>query len=383
VLTIAPSAGRPPRGASTQEAFGRVLTELARERGVGDRIVTSAPDVSVSTNLGGWINRAGVFGPSNDPEPDAAGEVLRWRVSPAGRHVELGISEMNLFLLLSQLGLTEELMGELLLPVGTVYDPFVCRGLDALIYALYSGARFVLAGTPSGISLSREGGAHQSTITPSIGLELPGLTYAEPAYAAEVDWLLRDGLERVARRERSLYLRLSTKPVDQLPFEALVELRGGEAVRADVVAGAYWLRGAPDADVTIAVCGALVPEVLDAADQLSDEEGVAAAVLALPSPDRVYREWRAARVAPLADGRTARPVSHLERLFEGRPRVPLVSVIDGASHSLAFLGSALGMPQVTLGVDEFGQSGSLADVYDAHDVSADAVASAAIAALVG
>ncbi len=383
VLTVAPSADRPPRGASTQEAFGRVLTGLARERGVGERIVTTAPDVSVSTNLGGWINRAGVFGPEGEPDVEVDGEALRWRVGPSGRHVELGISEMNLFLLLSQLGLTEELMGELLLPVGTVYDPFVCRGLDALIYGLYSGARFVLAGTPSGISLSREGGAHQSTITPSIGLELPGITYAEPAFAAEVDWLLRDGLERVARRERSLYLRLSTKPIDQLPFEALVALRGADAVREDVVAGAYWLRGSPDADVTIAVCGALVPEALAAADQLREDEGVTAAVLALPSPDRVYREWRAASTAPLADGRAARPESHLELLFAGRPAVPLVSVIDGASHSLAFLGSALGVRQVALGVDEFGQSGSLADVYDAHDVSADAIASAAIAAMVG
>ena len=186
VVTVAPSADRPPRGASTQEAFGRVLTGLARERGVGERIVTTAPDVSVSTSLGGWINRSGVFGPDGEPDVEVDGEALRWRVGRSGRHVELGISEMNLFLLLSQLGLTDELMGELLLPVGTVYDPFVCRGLDALIYGLYSGARFVLAGTPSGISLSREGGAHQSTITPSIGLELPGITYAEPAFAAEV-----------------------------------------------------------------------------------------------------------------------------------------------------------------------------------------------------
>ena len=383
VVTVAPSADRPPRGASTQEAFGRVLTGLAREREVGERIVTSAPDVSVSTSLGGWINRSGVFGPDGEPDVEVDGQALRWRVGRSGRHVELGISEMNLFLLLSQLGLTDELMGELLLPVGTVYDPFVCRGLDALIYGLYSGARFVLAGTPSGISLSREGGAHQSTITPSIGLELPGITYAEPAFAAEVDWLLRDGLQRVARRERSLYLRLSTKPIDQLPFEALIELRGAEAVRGDVVAGAYWLRGSPGADVTIAVCGALVPEALAAADQLQEDDDVTAAVLALPSPDRVYREWRAARTAPLANGRTARPESHLELLFAGRAAVPLVSVIDGASHSLAFLGSALGVRQVALGVDEFGQSGSLADVYDAHDVSADAIAGAAIAAMVG
>ena len=379
-VAVAPSSPSPPRARSTQGAFGRVLVELAREQGVGERVVTAAPDVSVSTNLGGWINRAGVFGPEGEPDVEVDGEALRWRVGPSGRHVELGISEMNLFLLLSQLGLTEELMGELLLPVGTVYDPFVCRGLDALIYGLYSGARFVLAGTPSGISLSREGGAHQSTVTPSLGMELPGITYAEPAYAAEVDWLLRDGLRRLGEDDgESLYLRLSTKPADQAPFEELLERRGAEQLRADVVAGGYVLREpAPGADqVALAVCGALVDEALAAAAQLAEEEGIEAWVFNLTSPDRLYREWRASRLAPIADARRPAATSHLERLLSQLPAgTPIVSVIDGASHSLAFLGGAAGTRQVTLGVDAFGQSGGLDEVYDAYEVSADAISEA-------
>ena len=108
---------------------------------------------------------------------------------------------MNLFLLLGQLGLSYELQDVQLLPVGTVYDPFVCRGLDALIYGTYSGARFVIAGTPSGVSLSREGGAHQSAITASIGAELPGLAYWEPCFALEVEWVLLESIRRMADRE--------------------------------------------------------------------------------------------------------------------------------------------------------------------------------------
>ena len=189
------------RAVSTQETFGRVLTALADEPEVGRRLVTTSPDVSVSTNLGGWINKMGVFSAEEQPDYLGDGRLLRWQQSPDGQHIELGISEMNLFLMLHALGLGHELHGEHLLPVGTVYDPFVCRGLDALIYGLYNGARFVVAGTPAGVTLAPEGGAHQSTITASIGMELPGITLVEPAYAQALDWLLCDGL-RATRRDR-------------------------------------------------------------------------------------------------------------------------------------------------------------------------------------
>src|SRR5215216_5505562 len=246
VLPIPDATNVPAVGtSSTQESFGRVLTRLGDVPGVAERIVTPSPDVSVSTNLGGWINKVGVFAPAVAVDFLGEDRLLRWRQSPAGQHIELGISEMNLFLLLQALGLGHELHGHHVLPIGTVYDPFVCRGLDAFIYGLYSGARFVVVGTPAGITLAPEGGAHQSTITPSIGLELPALTYAEPAYARALDWLLCDGLAALARPAGgSLYLRLSTRPIEQAPFSAAADRLGAERLRADVLAGGYRLREA-------------------------------------------------------------------------------------------------------------------------------------------
>src|SRR6056297_3624898 len=208
-------------------------------------MVTTSPDVSVSTNLGGWINKMGVFAPEERPDYLGSDRLLRWQQNTAGRHVELGISEMNLFLALHAFGLGHELHGQHLLPIGTVYDPFVCRGLDALIHALYNDARFVVVGTPAGVTLAPEGGAHQSTITPSIGLGLPGLSYCEPAYAQAVDWLLCDGLAGLARPDgSSLYLRLSTRPLDQAPFAAAAERLGDDELRRQVLAGGYVLREA-------------------------------------------------------------------------------------------------------------------------------------------
>jgi pyruvate dehydrogenase E1 component len=299
--------------------------------------------------------------------------------------VELGISEMNLFLAIGQLGMTRDYQREQLFPIGTVYDPFVCRGLDALIYGLYSGSRFIVLGTPSGISLSREGGAHQSTVTPGLGMELPGLVYAEPTYGRELEWLLLDAMRELQEPDgRATYLRLSTKPVDQAPFAELIERRGEEAVRADVLAGGFWLRE-PDSSgdtVVLATCGAMTPEVLRAADLLEQDEGVSAGVLCLSSPDRLYEDWRRRRLVHLRDLTATREESHLERLVPAALRTaPIVTVIDGASHALAFLGSCLGARAVPLGVDSFGQVGSLAALYEAYDLSPEAVATAALIAL--
>jgi pyruvate dehydrogenase E1 component len=377
-------SARDPASVSTQAAFGQTLLALSRVEGVGERLVTVAPDVSVSTNLGGFINKTGIWGHDEEPVYDLMEDsTLKWRVDPRGQHIEMGIAEMNLVLLLGQLGLSWDFQRERLFPVGTVYDPFVMRALEGIVYSTYSGSRFVIVGTPSGISLSREGGAHQSINTPGIGIETPGLGYAEPCFARELEWLLLDGLRRMQEPDgEALYLRLSTKPIDQAPFARAAERVGEERLRADVVAGGFRLREAgPGEDrVLIATCGAVVPEALAAAERLADEEGVEATVLCLSSPSRLYRDWQTCRTEPVR-GRPAR-ASHLERLLADDERgVPVVTVVDGASHALAFVGAALGARTVALGVERFGQTGSQAELYEEYEIGPDAIVTACLAAL--
>ncbi|MCP3857896.1 MAG: pyruvate dehydrogenase [Actinomycetia bacterium] len=381
------SSGPMPlvRPTSTQEAFGRVLTNLADIDEVRPRLVTTSPDVSLSTNLGGFINKRGVFAPDDGDDHGGGERLLRWAPSPEGQHIELGISEMNLFLLLGQLGMAHEHHGEMLLPVGTVYDPFVLRGLDAFVYSLYNGSRFVVAGTPSGVTLAPEGGAHQSTITPSVGLELPGVCYCEPAFAPEVDWLLCDGLDALGRPDgESLYLRLSTRPIDQAPFVDLVDRVGDEQLRADVLAGGYRLLEPPsegDGAVTLVATGAMVPEAVEAAAQLADE-GVDAGVVVVTSADRIYRGWQGGIRAAVGHGSTRVDENHLDRLvpIEERDR-PIVSVHDGSSHTLAWLGTALGCRQYPLGVERFGESGTIADLHELTGISAGHIVSTALLAV--
>jgi pyruvate dehydrogenase E1 component len=357
-----------PAEISTQEAFGRVLGALGRMP-VADGIVTVSADVAVTTHLAGWINRKGVWFPGTKPRfTTDVPQAVQWREGPRGQHIELGIAEHTLFLLLGALGLTRELGGETLLPIGTLYDPFVSRGLDALYHALYSGARFVVVATPSGVSLAPEGGAHQSVITPGIGIALPDLTYFEPTFAREVEWILLAALDGIARREgESLYLRLSTRPVDQRLAPS-----ASEAYRGDVLAGGYRLvdaRGERGWDpgsnaVSIFATGVAVPEAVEASRRLR-EDGVLASVFVATSPDRLYRGLR-------------QPRPHLHRLVGADEEdVPIVSVLDGHSHALAFLGGALAVPQTALGVDEFGQSGTRADLYRHYGIDAAAIARAA------
>jgi pyruvate dehydrogenase E1 component len=355
---------------STQEAFGRVLGSLARLP-VADRIVTVSADVAVTTHLAGWINRRGVYFP--EKRPDYFGDrgipqAVRWRESPGGQHFELGIAEHNLFLLLTALGLAEDLSGEPLLALGTLYDPFVARGLDALLHALYSGARFVVAATPSGVTLSPEGGAHQSVVTPSLGIALPHCTYWEPPFAQDTEWILLEGLRRIAAGTgQSLYLRLSTRPIKQ-------ELRGSGVERAQVLEGGYRLvdRGRPD--VTIWAPGVMLPEAI-AAGELLEAAGIAANVFAITSPDLLYRGFAAAR-------KTGEATSYLERLVrDDEAPAPVVTVLDGHSHALGFIGSALGTIQLPLGVDDFGQSGAREALYRHYGIDAESIARGARALL--
>ncbi|MET7971164.1 pyruvate dehydrogenase [Micromonospora sp. NPDC005305] len=381
---------------STQEVFGRVLVDLARDPKVAPYLVTTAPDVATSTNLAGFINKTGVFAPT-EQRSWTEDRMLRWTETPAGQHIELGISEMNLFLLLGQLGLSWDLSGQPLLPVGTVYDPFVLRGLDAFLYGTYSGSRFVVAGTPSGITLAPEGGAHQSTITASVGLELPGVTFCEPAYAGSLDWLLCDALGQIAggaapaataapAEDGAYYFRLSTRPVDQAPFEAARARIGDAVLRRQVVAGAYRLVDAHEAyphladapAVQLAASGAVLPEVLAAAAELA-EEGVAAHVVDVTSLDRLYRAWQRTLRQGVRTATVPSVPGALRSAFADR--VPVVTVHDAASHAMAWLGSALGAPAVPLGVDEFGQSGSVGELYELHDLLPGSIVNAALAAL--
>jgi pyruvate dehydrogenase E1 component len=369
--------GRTPSGtATTQAALGRVLLDLTREAPeAARRLVTVSPDVSSSTNLGGWVNKVGVWSSSErvDWFADDSETILHWREKPSGQHIELGIAETNLVGLLGELGATWSRWGQPLLPIGVLYDPFVERALEPWSFGIYAGGQSILVGTPSGISLAPEGGAHQSIKTPSIGLEQPGCVSYEPAFAIDVEWALLASLARLGRPDgSSAYLRLSTRPVEQALAAVPTDPAARERRRRQVVAGGYLLRRPADTPrVTIAAMGALVPEALAAAERLS-ELGVEADVLCVTSPDLLFRAVQARR------GRGGADSWILDQVLPEHRAAPLVTVLDGHPHTLTFLATVNRVPTTSLGVTAFGQSGDLADVYAHHGIDTDSIIAAAL-----
>ncbi len=375
--------------ASTQTGFGQIMNEIARsDSALAARIVSMSPDVTVSTNLGPWVNRRGLFARESMADifrDERIVSAQRWEFGPTGQHVELGIAEMNLFLSLAAFGLSHSLFGARLLPVGTLYDPFIARGLDALNYAAYQDARFILIGTPSGITLAPEGGAHQSIGTPLIGMAQDGLAAFEPSFVDELAVILawafaymqRDG--EGERNERnwlrdetggSVYLRLSTRAIEQPKREM------SEALARDIVDGAYWLREpGPNPEIVVAFSGAVAPEAIEAVGLMAEDRRDVG-LLAVTSADRLNAGWTAA--ARARERGLVHAQSHVERLFAAIPHYcGIVTVTDAHPATLGWLGAVAGHRVRPLGVEHFGQTGTIADLYRHHGIDANAIVSAA------
>jgi pyruvate dehydrogenase E1 component len=370
--------GRSHQGtASTQQAFGRFFVDLGRQAPeVAERVVTVSPDVGTSTNLGGWINHAGIWNPSErvDWFADDTNTLVHWREGHQGRHIELGIAEMNMVGLLGELGATWSRDGQPLLPIGTLYDPFVNRALEPWSFGIYAGGQSILVGTPSGISLAPEGGAHQSIVTPSVGIEQPGCVAWEPAFGQDFEWALCAALSRLGRPDgESAYFRLSTRPIEQALAAVPTEPEAREARRRGALAGGYLLRAAGEAPprVTLAAMGVTVPEACAAHDELS-AAGIAADLVVLTSADLVHRALRARQ------GLAAGDDAILDALFPPERAAPIVSVLDGHPHTLSFLSAIRGQPIASLGVEAFGQSGDVDDLYRAYGISPETIVGAAI-----
>ncbi|MGW1743979.1 transketolase-like TK C-terminal-containing protein [Nocardia sp. NPDC001965] len=375
-ITIPADFGRTPKGTSTtQAALGRVLLDLTRAApDAAQRVVTVSPDVSSTTNLGGWVNKMGVWSPDERHNwfADDAETIMHWNERPSGQHMELGIAETNLVGLIGELGATWSRWGQPLFPIGVLYDPFVERALEPWSYGIYAGGQSILVGTPSGVTLAAEGGAHQSIKTPSIGLEQPGCVSYDLAFAIDVEWTLLASLARMGRPDgTSAYLRLSTRPVDQTLADVPTDPAARERRRRQVVAGGYPLMRRAGAQLTIVAMGALISEALAAAERL-EQTGVPADVVCITSPGLLFEALQARH------GRNAGESWILDQLFPSDRATPMITVLDGHPHTLAFLAGINRVRSTALGVSKFGQVGSLEDVYRYHGVDTDSIVRAAL-----
>ena len=367
------------KSSNTQEVFGRIINEIGKEESnLSKRIVTFSPDVTISTSLGGWVNQKQIYNRVKRTDifhDEKVVSAQKWHVSPEGQHFELGIAENNLFLALGAAGLSKKMFGSSLIPIGTIYDTFISRGLDALNYAVYQDARFLLVATPSGISLGPEGGAHQSIITPLIGIGQPNLLMFEPTYADELEIILRYSFSYMQEENgSSVYIRLSTRNIDQ------IERKLDSSNEEDILSGGYWLeKPSKKSDVIIVFSGVMAPEVLEAAEIMKEDE-LNISILSVTSNDRLYKNWKQTHKDRSLGVNNK---SRIEELFENTNRESvIISVNDAHSSSLTWIGGALGKKIISLGVDEFGQSGNLKDLYKHYSLDAEAIVDACAQVLI-
>ena len=328
-----------------------------------------------STNLGGFINKTGVWGPDEEPVYDAMEDSpLKWRVGPRGQHIEMGIAEMNLVLLLGQLGLSWDFQRERLFPIGTLYDPFVMRALEGIVYSTYSGLalRPRRARRPGSRSRARAAPTSRSR-PPGSGSRRPGSRMPSRATRASSSGCSSTRSRACRHPEgEALYLRLSTTPIDQAPFAAAVEpARRGAAARGRrrrrLPAARAGRERRPRAARTL---------------RRDRPRGARGGERCSPRRRGSRRPCSASRrrTGSTATGRRAalrrceasrsRPRTSRALLTPDERGLPVVTVIDGASHALSFVGSALGVRCVPLGVDRFGQTGSQPEVYAEYGIDA-------------
>jgi pyruvate dehydrogenase E1 component len=140
----------------------------------------------------------------------------------------------------------------------------------------------------------------------------------------------------------------------------------------NVLAGAYWLKPpGPACDIVIAAMGAMMPEALEAHGIIL-EDCPDAGVLAITSPDQLHQDWLATERRGVPDQ------AHLARLFASIPNgTGIVTLADAHPATLSWIGATLGRPVAPLGVEGFGQSADLPDLYQALSLDAEAILDAA------
>ncbi len=226
--------------------------------------------MTVSTNLGPWVNRRGIFDrhTRNDVFRDAklASRAALGHVAARASTSNWASPSRTCSCCWAAAGLAHALTGARLLPVGTVYDPFVNRGLDALIYACYQDARFLLVSTPSGLTLAPEGGQHQSVNTPLIGMAADRLASFEPAHVDELGILLRHAFAHMQAPGRVRGVAAAVHPATGAAGpRAWTPPRSSPA--------AHWVvPPAPGARIALAYQGPVAPEATAAFAELRAEE---------------------------------------------------------------------------------------------------------------
>ena len=349
--------GSGKRAVSTTMSFVRMLSALARDKAIGERVVPIVPDEARTFGMEGMFRQLGIYSSGGQLyEPEDHGEIASYRESVNGQVLEEGINEAGAFAAWLAAATSYSTHRHTLIPFYIFYSMFGFQRVGDLAWAAGDSQTrgFLIGATAGRTTLNGEGLQHQDGHSHVLASTIPNCVAYDPCYAYELAVIVHDGLRRMyAERERVFYYVTVMN-------ENYVQPAMPEGVSEDILKGMYRLRtcGAFDAAqprrVRLLGSGVILREVLEAAERLQTDYDVASEVWSVTSFSELAREGAdVERWNLLHPGEEPRRC-HAACCLDGD--VPVVASSDYVRAQAESIRGLFDAPYRVLGTDGFGRS---------------------------
>ncbi len=369
--------GTEGREVSNTMAFVRILATILRDKALGERVVPIVADESRTFGMEGMFRQLGIFSQTGQLYvPEDAEQMMFYKEDRKGQILQEGISEAGAISSWIAAGTSYANHGVAMLPVYVFYSMFGFQRVGDLIWAAGdSRARgFLIGGTSGRTTLNGEGLQHEDGHSHLMASALPNCIAFDPTYAYEVAVIMQDGLRRMVAEEEDVFFYIT------LTNENYAHPAMPEGAREGILRGLHPVREASEPEVQLLGAGAILNEVVAAADLLREDFGVEAGVWSVTSFSELARDGMAVerrnRLAPSGEPQT----SWVEGCL-GDHGGPVVAASDYVRAVAEQIRPYVPGHLTVLGTDGFGRSDSRAGLRGFFEVDRHHVAQAALHAL--
>ena len=367
---------------STTMAFVRLLGNLMKDPQLGARIVPIVADEARTFGMANLFKQVGIYSSVGQKyEPEDIGSVLSYREAMDGQILEEGISEAGAIASWTAAATSYSVHGLAMLPFYIYYSMFGFQRVgDAIWAAADQRARGFLLGATSGrTTLGGEGFQHQDGTSHLVAATIPNCKAYDPAFACEMAVIVDQGMREMMVEQKDVFYYITLMNENY----AQPDLKTG--TEAEILQGMYLLADnrstlpKAKAEVTLLGSGAILREVMQAADLLA-KEGIASQVFSVTSWSELARNGQACEQAALADGKTLTPFVTAQLSNTHGPVIAATDYVRAVAESVrAYLPP--NRRYIALGTDGFGRSDTRAELRHFFQVDAQHIAKAARVAL--
>ncbi len=367
---------------STTMAAIRMLGSLLRDKTLGPRIVPIVADEARTFGMASLFRQIGIYSPVGQLyEPEDASSMLSYRESQSGQLLEEGINEAGALSSWVAAATSYSVHSLPMLPFYVYYSMFGFQRVGDLIWAAADqrSRGFLLGATAGKTTLGGEGLQHQDGTSHVIAATVPNCRAYDPAFAYELAVIMDYGMRRMMEEQADEFYYVT------LMNENYAQPSMTEGIEEHIVKGMYRFGTRGDvgaaAKVRLLGSGAILPEVIAAADLLSEHFGIASEIFSVTSFAELARDARAAERDSRLNPRQAIRKSHLD-VSLGDGSAPIIAATDYARAYPQLIASFIRGRFLALGTDGFGRSDSRPALREFFEVNRQHIAVAAIAELV-